>query len=544
MSGLLNRMRVVHKLWLVVGIALVGLALYSAVNALAHRDSMFEDRKIKTQHVVETAWGVLKRFHALEQSGAMSREEAQKGAVEMLRGFRYDQKEYFWINDMQPVVVMHPIKPELEGKNVAGAKDPNGKKLFVAFVEEVRRNGAGFVDYLWPKPGHAKPVPKVSYVQGFQPWGWLVGSGIYVDDVDALFMQEATVAVGIYAGMLVVIVLLSALVVKSVTQPIDQLQEVVHEVVDNGNLTVRAKIDQQDEVGLMGHAFNGMLDQLQHFVGQVGRGVEQVSSAAHQLAAVTEQTSQGVMSQRSQTDQTATAMTEMEASAREVARNAADAAGAAHAADTEAGESRQVVSATIDSIDGLAREVEKASTVIHQLEQDTDAIGGVLEVISGIAEQTNLLALNAAIEAARAGDQGRGFAVVADEVRTLATRTQDSTEEIQGMITTLQRGARDAVSVMEAGSREAQASVEQAARAGESLATITEAVARISDMNTQIASAAEEQSSVAEEVNRSVVSISQVADQTAVGAEQTSQSGGELQRLAETLHGLVEKYRI
>ena len=544
MNGLLNRMRVVHKLWLVVGIALVGLALYSTMSTLGHRDSLFEDRKVKTRHVVETAWGVMERFHALERDGAMSRDEAQAAAIGMLRTFRYDEKEYFWINDMQPRVVMHPIKLQLDGKDVSGTKDPNGKRLFVAFVDEVKRNGAGFVDYLWPKPGHDQPVPKISYVKGFQPWGWVVGSGIYVDDVDALFLHEVMVSAGVFGGLLALIVLLSALVVRSVTQPIERLQSVVHEVVDNGNLTVRARIEQRDEVGLMGSAFNGMLDQLQSFVGQVARGVEQVSSAAHQLAAVTEQTSQGVLSQRNQTDQAATAMTEMSSTAQEVARNAGEAAAAAQSADQEANNGKRVVSATVESIDNLAREVEKASQVIHKLEEDTDAIGTVLDVIRGIAEQTNLLALNAAIEAARAGEQGRGFAVVADEVRTLATRTQSSTEEIQQMITTLQGGARDAVAVMEEGRVQAQASVEQAALAGESLGAITEAVTRINDMNNQIASAAEEQSAVSEEVNRNVVAISDVADETAAGAEQTSQSGRELQRLAETLSGMVERYRI
>ena len=544
MNALLNQMRVAHKLWLVVGIALIGMVALTVFNAFEYRHTLLEDRKVKTRHVVETAWSILGHFHEMEKSGTATREEAQKMAMQLVKEMRYEEKDYFWINDMHPRVLMHPIKPKLDGKDVSGTKDPNGKALFVAFVDEVKRNGAGFVDYLWPKPGHDQPVAKISYVKGFQPWGWVIGSGIYIDDIDALFRKELMKSGGLFAGLLVIIVILASLIVRSVLTPIERLKEVVHEVVDNGNLTVRARIEQRDEVGQMGTAFNGMLDQLGSFVSEVKRDVEQLSASAHQMASVTEQTSQGVMAQRSQTDQAATAMNEMSATVQEVARNASEAASAAQSADEEANNGKRVVSATMDSIDNLAREVEKASSVIHKLEEDTESIGTVLDVIRGIAEQTNLLALNAAIEAARAGEQGRGFAVVADEVRTLATRTQQSTEEIQQMIQTLQSGARDAVSVMEEGRNQAQSSVEQAARAGESLNAITEAVTRISDMNTQIASAAEEQSAVAEEVNRSVVSISQVADQTADGAQQTSESSRELGRLAEVLQGMVEKYRI
>ncbi|QKQ28087.1 hypothetical protein HUE57_18690 [Candidatus Reidiella endopervernicosa] len=203
-----------------------------------------------------------------------------------------------------------------------------------------------------------------------------------------------------------------------------------------------------------------------------------------------------------------------------------------------------MVEHTIDVINTLASEVEHAASVIHTLEQESADIGTVLDVIRGIAEQTNLLALNAAIEAARAGEQGRGFAVVADEVRSLASRTQTSTQEIDEMISRLQSGAADAVKAMESSSNQAQAGVEQAAEAGSSLDAITNAVAQINDMNTQIASAGEEQSAVAEEINRNIVTISSVADETAGGAVQTSNASAEVARLSEQLQALVQQFRI
>ncbi len=311
-----------------------------------------------------------------------------------------------------------------------------------------------------------------------------------------------------------------------------------------GNLTTRADYQAKDELGRVASAFNRMGERFHDMVQQLSGATGQLAAAAEETSAVTEQTSTGIREQQSETEQVATAMNEMTATVQEVAHSASRAAEAAHKADEEAAGGKQVVNRTIDVIDSLASEVEKAAGVIHQLEQDSDKIGTVLDVIRGIAEQTNLLALNAAIEAARAGEQGRGFAVVADEVRTLASRTQQSTAEIQGMIEKLQTGAANAVKVMETSRNQARAGVEQVAQAGAALDSITRAVATINDLNAQIASAAEEQSSVAEEINRNIVNISQVAEQTNQGAQQTASASEELARLAEQLQGLVGQFRI
>jgi methyl-accepting chemotaxis protein len=248
--------------------------------------------------------------------------------------------------------------------------------------------------------------------------------------------------------------------------------------------------------------------------------------------------------QRSETDQVATAINQMTATVQEVASNATNAAASANSADNNAKVGKEVVAATSDAISRLADEVENATNVIKGVEQDSASIGSVLDVIKGIAEQTNLLALNAAIEAARAGEQGRGFAVVADEVRSLASRTQESTQEIEEMIAKLQTGSKNAVGVMEQSREQAQAGVEQAREAAEALESITGAVATINDLNTQIASAAEEQSAVSEEINRSVVSISQISEETATGAEQTTSSANDLSKLAGDLQGLVSQFRV
>jgi methyl-accepting chemotaxis protein len=279
-------------------------------------------------------------------------------------------------------------------------------------------------------------------------------------------------------------------------------------------------------------------------VGEILANVSRLAASAEKLSRITEHSKQGATRQNAGTEQVASAMNEMSSTVQEVARNAANAAQAALEADKEAKTGQEVVKGAIGSIHTLATEVQKTSHVILKLKDDSMSIGAVLDVIRGIAEQTNLLALNAAIEAARAGEQGRGFAVVADEVRSLATRTQQSTQEIQEMIERLQLGTNEAVSAMEQGRAKAEASVEQAAKVGDSLESITRMVHQIRDMNAHIAHAAEEQSVTAEEINRNVLNISEVSSKTMDGAEQTAEASEELARLAGNLQEIVGRFSL
>jgi methyl-accepting chemotaxis protein len=338
-------------------------------------------------------------------------------------------------------------------------------------------------------------------------------------------------------------VLAAVIITRQITRPLKDTLEVV-ERIGSGDLSHTMVVTRRDEIGELQMGIQRMGTTLRDLIGNIRDSVVQIASAAEELSAVTEQTSAGVNSQKVETDQVATAMHEMSATVQEVARNAEQASQAASTADKEARAGDKVVGEAIVQIERLAAEVGRSSDAMSQLEQESDKIGKVMDVIKAVAEQTNLLALNAAIEAARAGEAGRGFAVVADEVRGLAQRTQKSTEEIEALVAGLQNGTRQVSSIMLSSRELTESSVTLTRKAGTSLESITLTVSNIQAMNQQIAAAAEEQSAVAEEISRSIINVRDVSEQTASASEETAASSVELARLGNQLQMLVSHFKV
>ncbi|WP_144393729.1 methyl-accepting chemotaxis protein [Pleionea sediminis] len=345
------------------------------------------------------------------------------------------------------------------------------------------------------------------------------------------------------AAAIVAAIFISIWVIASIRKPLKEVVDVISNVAE-GDLTRKINVDRDDEIGSVADSVNDLVEKLREILGNIASSSEQLAASAEETEAIARQSDESISSQREQTELVATAMAEMTATVNEVANSANSTLQEVQGANSETQNGQSIVRQNIQTINNLAGEIESASSVINKLNEYSENIGSVLDVIRGIADQTNLLALNAAIEAARAGEQGRGFAVVADEVRTLASKTQESTSEIQGMIEQLQTGTKDAVSVMEKSQDEARVSVDQTAKAGQALESITRAVGVINDMSTHIASSAEEQSAVTNEMHENITTISSLAEQNAQGSRESLSASQQLARLAAELKQMVSQFRL
>ncbi len=543
--NLLRNFPISKRLWLIPLLAVGMLFALGLLMIQQVRSDLYKGKQVMTRNIVETANGILDYYQQLEASGAMSTEAAQKAAMDQIRLLRYGQNDYFWINDMSPTMLMHPMKPELEGKNLSAVKDPNGKELFNEMVKVARQQGAGIVDYQWAKPGAEDPVPKISYVELFKPWGWIIGSGIYVDDVEAEFRDYVVRFSIIGLAIATVMALLVAILIRSITQPLrHSMQAMANIASGEADLTRQLDVSGNDELTTLGRDFNTFTRKLRGVIGQLfetSGSLAQSSSALQDLAGQAHQHSQ---QQSQQMELVATAVNEVTYAVQEVAKNAEQASNEVGDSEKQAGQGQRNIEASLLQIDQLSATINEAVGVIQSLADETTQIGSVLEVIGSIADQTNLLALNAAIEAARAGEQGRGFAVVADEVRLLAQRTQTSTAEIHTMIERLQKNSGDAVSVITRSSKASQTTVEQASQAGESLGQIAQALRNLSGLNASIASATLQQTHVVEDINQNVTQAAQLAQQSTLAAEQSNAAGRELGELAEQLDGLLKQFKV
>ncbi|AZC26778.1 Methyl-accepting chemotaxis sensor/transducer protein [Pseudomonas sessilinigenes] len=545
MMNSLRKMSISQRLWLILVVAVLTLVTLGVMMLKQIHDDLYQAKAQKTQHVVQTAAGVLNYYQGLEASGSLSRGQAQQQALQAVRGLRYNQNDYFWINDLTPVMIMHPANPKLDGQNLGAIKDPDGFQVFNEMVAVAKAKGAGMVDYRWPKPGAQEPVQKTSYIQLFQPWGWIIGSGVYIDDLQEEFYAQVLRASSVG---LVIALLMGALVVLIVRSIVSPLREAVHAMANiasgESDLTRTLDTHGQDEVTELARHFNGFTAKLRGVVTQLQASAAALEQSSSELGSNASEAQERSQQQSSQMEQVAAAISQVTTGVQDVARNAEQAADEVREAEVQAQQGQVNIDSSLQQIDQLSGTIDQAVEVIRTLATESTQIGTVLEVIRSIAEQTNLLALNAAIEAARAGEQGRGFAVVADEVRLLAQRTQQSTAEIQGMIERLQNHSEAAVKVIGDSSRASQLTIEQAGLAGASLSAIGQALHTLNNLNASIASATLQQAHVVEDINHNVGQAAGLSQGTALAAQHSSTASRHLKELSEQLNGLLRQFRV
>ncbi len=513
------------------------------------RENAIKERKALLSSYIMMAKTAFDAVYSLPDSP-----ENRQKVKELLRPLRYSSDGYFFVYDFEGNTILLPVRTELEGKNRWNDKDAKGKLLIQEILKSARQ-GDGFTEYWTAKPSIGRDAPKLAFTLVLDKYQWAIGTGFYIDDIDnelaALRAErESNMHASLQSSVLVILLILgitlaaTVIVGNRVTKPLADAVLALNDIANgDGDLTQRLKVHSQDEIGQLASAFNRFVERIQSVVSQVGETSNHLFSAVDKLHHLSEHYDHQMQGHSRETDQVVTAVTEMSSTAQEVAASASNAATATSDAARESDAARGVVSGAINSINRLVGEVHTASGVIEQLAQETAKIGSVVEVIRGIAEQTNLLALNAAIEAARAGEQGRGFAVVADEVRSLAGRTQQSTKEINEMLQRLQGGVKQAVEVMQASEDRSQETVQEASHIASSLDSMVMAVSTINDMNIQIATAAEEQHAVSEEINKNLVAIQQIVSELTSAAVESNSTTRDLASTGDKLRKLVSQFR-
>ncbi len=546
------RMTVGRKIYALIGLSFLGLLGIAILDSRELASSLMQQKQIELKHLAELALGIVKEEHAASQKGDIAAADAQKRAMARVAALRYGNNDYFWINDMQPRMVMHPMKPEMNGSDLSTNKDPNGKALFVDFVNVVKKDGAGFVSYEWPKPGFNQPQPKLSYVVGFAPWSWVIGTGVYIDDLNAqtwASTQRSLIAAGL---VLLLALAVSMFVARGITGALQRMTGAMKDLA-GGKLDVEVPgIGRHDEIGEMADAvevfksnasarqvleaeqketeiravarrksdMNKLADE---FEGAVGQIVETVSSSSTQL-----EVSAGTLTSTAERAQELTTM--VAAASEEASTNVQSVASATEEMASSVNEiSRQVQ----DSARMAGEAVDQARTTndrVSELSKAAARIGDVVELINTIAGQTNLLALNATIEAARAGEAGRGFAVVASEVKALAEQTAKATGEIGQQISGIQAATQDSVNAIK---------------------EISGTIEKLSEISSAIAAAVEQQGAATQEISRNVQQAAHGTQQVSShitdvqrGASETGSASAQVHSAAQSLSGESNRLKL
>jgi len=478
---------------LTIAIIMAGMILYYIPLV---KNKLMGEKKTALKDLTDVAFTLANSYEAKVKSGELKPDEAKQRAMANIKAFRYSDGEYFFIMDTNAKIIMHPIKPELDGKDMSNEKDPEGKLFFRELAQTGKEKGEGFVSYMWPKAGNTKPVPKVSYVKYNKQWDWVIGTGIYVDDVhtETSKMQWQIIIATILCAALIMFI--AFFVSRKVKNALNDAVHVANELAE-GNLAVNVVVKSLDETGRLLKAMKNMVDKLSDVVEGVNTASDNVASASQQMSSGSQQVSEGATMQAASAEEVSSSMEQMSSNIKQNADNAQQTEKIALKAANDAKEGGHAVSETVSAMKDIAMKIS---------------------IIEEIARQTNLLALNAAIEAARAGEHGKGFAVVATEVRKLAERSQTAAAEI---------------------SKLSSSSVEVAEKAGEMLTRIVPDIQKTAELVQEISAASNEQNSGADQINKAIQQLDQVIQQNASATEEMASTAEELSSQAEHLQDII-----
>jgi methyl-accepting chemotaxis protein len=463
---------------------------------------LMDEKNSALKNVVDVTLSMAASYESRAKTGTLKIEDAKKAVLADIRSMRYQGNEYYMVMDLSSgKILMHPMKPELEGTDMAALKDPNGKLFGQEMLRVAKEKGDGMIDYYWPKPNETKPSPKLSYVKAFPQWGWAVMTGLYVDDVEAQISKIRTSVIVATVAVALLVLFIAFFVARLITRPLNQAVHISKELAE-GNLMMNVNIVSTDEAGQFLEGMKNMIEKLKSIVGDVQGAADNVASGSQQMSSTAQQMSQGATEQAASAEEVSSSMEEMASNIKQNADNAQQTEKIALKAAQDAREGGKAVAETV----GAMKEIAAKITIVEE-----------------IARQTNLLALNAAIEAARAGEHGKGFAVVASEVRKLAERSQTAAAEISKLSTS---------------------SVEVAEKAGEMLGRIVPDIQKTAELVQEINASSNEQNTGAEQINKAIQQLDQVIQQNASATEETASTSEELSSQSEQLLEAIGFFKI